>query len=255
MVCARVLGPDGAADGFAGCGALRRRGAGHHDGLVVARVECSHIGGDRFAATMLLFPHGINYGWADTVDAQQMVGEFRAGRVVLPGLRGSAFRFLEQAEAVTRTGRIARLACFPAALVWPWRHRQAGLPLGQADSIRLPQVPQARRPSGDILVAAIGTTGGVRPPGPQSRGCDHWGRPRVETVTASAFRPRTSSRLPWIFVCPDPVRGERIRSQNGSGRAVSTAPGVRAFLQRAPAASGHRERPPAPATARAAGGA
>jgi hypothetical protein len=36
-------------------------------------VTCSHIGGDRFAATMLLFPHGINYGWADTVDAQQMV--------------------------------------------------------------------------------------------------------------------------------------------------------------------------------------
>ena len=28
--------------------------------------ECSHIGGDRFAATMLLFPHGINYGRADT---------------------------------------------------------------------------------------------------------------------------------------------------------------------------------------------
>ena len=60
--------------------------------------ECSHIGGDRFAATMLLFPHGINYGRADTFDARQMVDEYRAGRVVLPGLRGrSAFRFLEQA--------------------------------------------------------------------------------------------------------------------------------------------------------------
>jgi len=60
--------------------------------------ECSHIGGDRFAATMLLFPHGINYGRADTFDARQMVDEYRAGRVVLPGLRGrSAFRFLVQA--------------------------------------------------------------------------------------------------------------------------------------------------------------
>jgi hypothetical protein len=60
--------------------------------------ECSHIGGDRFAATMLLFPHGINYGWADTLDPRQMVSEYRAGRVVLTGLRGrSAFRFLEQA--------------------------------------------------------------------------------------------------------------------------------------------------------------
>jgi len=60
--------------------------------------ECSHIGGDRFAATMLLFPHGINYGRADIFDAREMVDEYRAGRVVLPGLRGrSAFRFLEQA--------------------------------------------------------------------------------------------------------------------------------------------------------------
>jgi hypothetical protein len=68
--------------------------------------ECSHIGGDRFAATMLLFPHGINYGWADTLDARQMVDEYRAGRVVLPGLRGrSAFRFLEQSaqHAARRT--------------------------------------------------------------------------------------------------------------------------------------------------------
>jgi hypothetical protein len=67
--------------------------------------ECSHIGGDRFAATMLLFPHGINYGWADTLDARQMVSEYQAGRVVLPGLRGrNAFSFLEQAaqEAARR---------------------------------------------------------------------------------------------------------------------------------------------------------
>jgi hypothetical protein len=39
--------------------------------------ECSHIGGDRVAATMLL-PHGINYGWADTLGAQHMVSEYRA---------------------------------------------------------------------------------------------------------------------------------------------------------------------------------
>jgi hypothetical protein len=68
--------------------------------------ECSHIGGDRFAATMLLLPHGINYGWADTLDPRQMVSEYRAGRVVLAGLRGrSAFGFLEQSaqDAARRT--------------------------------------------------------------------------------------------------------------------------------------------------------
>ena len=68
--------------------------------------ECSHIGGDRFAATLLLFPHGINYGRADVLDAGQMVDEYRAGRVMLAGLRGrSAYRFLEQTaqDAARRT--------------------------------------------------------------------------------------------------------------------------------------------------------
>jgi hypothetical protein len=68
--------------------------------------ECSHIGGDRFAATLLLFPHGINYGHADVLDAGQMVDEYRAGRVMLDGLRGrSAYRFLEQTaqDAARRT--------------------------------------------------------------------------------------------------------------------------------------------------------
>jgi hypothetical protein len=55
---------------------------------------------------MLLLPHGINYGWADTLDARHMVSEYRAGRVVLAGLRGrSAFSFLEQTaqDAARRT--------------------------------------------------------------------------------------------------------------------------------------------------------
>jgi hypothetical protein len=76
------------------------------DGDPEAVWECSHIGGDRFAATMLLLPHAINYGWADTLGAQRMVSEYRAGRVVLAGLRGrSAFPFLEQTaqDAARRT--------------------------------------------------------------------------------------------------------------------------------------------------------
>ena len=77
--------------------------------------ECSHIGGDRFAATMLLFPHGINYGRADVLDAGLMVDEYRAGRVVLAGLRGrSAFRFLEQAaqDAARRTFGDLRISAY-----------------------------------------------------------------------------------------------------------------------------------------------
>jgi hypothetical protein len=78
--------------------------------------ECSHIGGDRFAATMLLLPHGINYGWADTLGARHMVGEYSRGRVVLAGLRGrSAFTFLEQAaqDAARRTFGDLRIDAYP----------------------------------------------------------------------------------------------------------------------------------------------
>ena len=31
--------------------------------------ECSHLGGDRFAGTMVLLPHGVSYGWVDDGDA------------------------------------------------------------------------------------------------------------------------------------------------------------------------------------------
>ena len=44
--------------------------------------ECSHLGGDRFAATMILFPHGLNYGRVDHADAPHIVDEYLAGRVV-----------------------------------------------------------------------------------------------------------------------------------------------------------------------------
>ena len=50
--------------------------------------ECSHIGGDRFAATLLLFPHGINYGRADVLDAGADGGRVPGG----PGHAGRAAR-------------------------------------------------------------------------------------------------------------------------------------------------------------------
>ena len=81
--------------------------------------ECSHLGGDRFAATMLLLPHGISYGWADTLDARHMVDEYRAGRVVLSGLRGrSAFSFPEQAaqDAARRIFGDLRIAAYEPVL-------------------------------------------------------------------------------------------------------------------------------------------
>jgi hypothetical protein len=52
--------------------------------------ECSHIGGDRFAATMILFPHALTYGRMDDADPVLVVDEYRAGRIAADGFRGRA---------------------------------------------------------------------------------------------------------------------------------------------------------------------
>jgi len=50
--------------------------------------ECSHIGGDRFAANVVVLPEGLYYGHV-TVDAvPALLAAHRAGEVLLPLLRG-----------------------------------------------------------------------------------------------------------------------------------------------------------------------
>lgn len=70
--------------------------------------ECSHIGGDRFAATMVLFPHGLQYGRVDELDAVAIAEEFFAGRIAEAGFRGrTTWSHVEQAAVaavVARTG-------------------------------------------------------------------------------------------------------------------------------------------------------
>jgi hypothetical protein len=50
--------------------------------------ECSHLGGDRFAGTMVVFPHGLYYGYADDGDPVRIGDAHREGRVVADRLRG-----------------------------------------------------------------------------------------------------------------------------------------------------------------------
>jgi hypothetical protein len=52
--------------------------------------ECSHIGGDRFAATMILFPHALTFGRIDDGDPVRVMEEYRAGRIAADGFRGRA---------------------------------------------------------------------------------------------------------------------------------------------------------------------
>lgn len=50
--------------------------------------ECTHLGGHRFAGTMLLLPDGACYGRLDPADALRVVREHRAGRPDPDHLRG-----------------------------------------------------------------------------------------------------------------------------------------------------------------------
>jgi hypothetical protein len=50
--------------------------------------ECSHLGGDRFAATMLVLPEGLCYGRVDATDAAGLVRLYLDGRLDHRFLRG-----------------------------------------------------------------------------------------------------------------------------------------------------------------------
>ena len=50
--------------------------------------ECSHLGGDRFAATMLVLPEGLCYGRVDSTDSAELVRLYLDGRLNNRFLRG-----------------------------------------------------------------------------------------------------------------------------------------------------------------------
>lgn len=72
------------------CCAVRGRSAAS---AIAARYpeftwECSHLGGDRFAATMLILPEGLCYGRVDSTDSAGLVAKYLDGRLDHRYLRG-----------------------------------------------------------------------------------------------------------------------------------------------------------------------
>jgi len=60
--------------------------------------ECSHVGGDRFAANVVCFPDGIFYGHVTEENAKLIVKEYPERRIVLTNFRGrSCYSFPVQA--------------------------------------------------------------------------------------------------------------------------------------------------------------
>lgn len=52
--------------------------------------QCSHLGGDRFAANMVVLPHSIYYGRVTPDDVPEIVRRSEAGEIWLPGYRGQS---------------------------------------------------------------------------------------------------------------------------------------------------------------------
>jgi hypothetical protein len=60
--------------------------------------ECSHIGGDRFAANLVILPEGLYFGRCDGAAAQRVIADYRADAIHLEHYRGrSILGFYEQA--------------------------------------------------------------------------------------------------------------------------------------------------------------
>jgi hypothetical protein len=60
--------------------------------------QCTHVGGDRFAANLLCLPHGVYYGRVDRSDVPGVVDEYLNGRISLGHYRGrSCWPFAVQA--------------------------------------------------------------------------------------------------------------------------------------------------------------
>ncbi|MGA7241267.1 MAG: sucrase ferredoxin [Bryobacteraceae bacterium] len=83
--------------------------------------QCSHVGGDRFAANVVVFPYGLYYGRVSPEDVPQLVRLSEAGEVWLPGYRGRSCwpRSAQVAEYFLRreTGEIGIDAFRPLAAI------------------------------------------------------------------------------------------------------------------------------------------
>ncbi|TCC11961.1 sucrase ferredoxin [Kribbella soli] len=68
--------------------------------------ECSHIGGDRFAANVVVLPHGLFYGHVTPARAVELAKQYDEGAVVPDLLRGSG-AFVPPVQAAQHFARAA----------------------------------------------------------------------------------------------------------------------------------------------------
>jgi hypothetical protein len=77
-----------------------------------ATWESTHVGGDRFAANMVLFPHALYFGRVEAIRGPEVVEAYADGRIVLDRFRGRSTvpMYAQAAEIhVRRAGGFDRL--------------------------------------------------------------------------------------------------------------------------------------------------
>lgn len=66
--------------------------------------QCTHVGGDRFAANLICFPHGIYYGHVEESDVPEIISSYDKNRIYLKTFRGRACfsRYVQVGECFVR---------------------------------------------------------------------------------------------------------------------------------------------------------
>ena len=67
--------------------------------------QCSHVGGDRFAANVVILPHGLYYGHVTPDDAVAIARRHEEGRVTIESFRGRS-TFLPAVQAAQHYARL-----------------------------------------------------------------------------------------------------------------------------------------------------
>jgi Sucrase/ferredoxin-like len=138
--------------------------------------ECTHIGGDRFAANMVVLPKGLYFGRVAPDDVEALAGRLREGKLLLPRYRGRSWD--------DRASQFAEIAV----------RRRFGLE--EQDAV---QIEWRKRGSGGVTARV-----GVRLPE---------GGVEVVELRTRAYEPRpltcgsTTPAAPWTFdatMAPDP---------------------------------------------------